>query len=303
MRLLLLATMKAPTKSKQVPTLEEEVALLSQGYSFIAGVDEAGRGSLAGPVVAAAVILPLLSPAQEKGWGHPTPRQGAAPLGTLLYPTKYQGDSGTDPALGQRIGMTDPLLHAPLGTPFHFDHDECMACFKGVRDSKQLTAREREQLFEVIMQHALAVGVGIGSVEMIDERNILQATKYAMRDALAQLTIPPQALLLDAIHLPDIDVLQRPIIKGDELCLSIAAASIIAKVTRDRIMIQLHEHYPAYGFAQHKGYGTENHLAALREHGATPHHRRSFAPVRELFGLFKEEELNSSRLVKPKWSE
>ena len=234
--------MRAPTKSKQVPTLEEEVALLSQGYSFIAGVDEAGRGSLAGPVVAAAVIL-------------------------------------------------------PLGIPFRFDPDECLACFEGVRDSKQLTARERERLFEVIMQHAVAVGVGIGSVEMIDERNILQATKYAMREALAQLTIPPQALLLDAIHLPGIELLQRSIIKGDALCLSIAAASIIAKVTRDRMMIQMHEHFPAYGFAQHKGYGTEYHLVALREHGATPHHRRSFAPVRELFGLFQEEELNSSGLV------
>ncbi len=234
--------MRAPTKSKQVPTLEEEVALLSQGYSFIAGVDEAGRGSLAGPVVAAAVIL-------------------------------------------------------PLGIPFRFDPDECLACFEGVRDSKQLTARERDRLFEVIMQHAVAVGVGIGSVEMIDERNILQATKYAMREALAQLTIPPQALLLDAIHLPGIELLQRSIIKGDALCLSIAAASIIAKVTRDRMMIQMHEHFPAYGFAQHKGYGTENHLVALREHGATPHHRRSFAPVRELFGLFQEEDLNSSGLV------
>lgn len=234
--------MRAPTKSKQVPTLEEEVALLSQGYSFIAGVDEAGRGSLAGPVVAAAVIL-------------------------------------------------------PLGIPYRFDPDECLACFEGVRDSKQLTARERDRLFEVIMQHAVAVGVGIGSVEMIDERNILQATKYAMREALAQLTIPPQALLLDAIHLPGIELLQRSIIKGDELCLSIAAASIIAKVTRDRMMIQLHEHFPAYGFAQHKGYGTEYHLVALREHGATPHHRRSFAPVRELFSLFQKEDLNSSGLV------
>jgi ribonuclease HII len=234
--------MRAPTKSKQVPTLEEEVALLSQGYSFIAGVDEAGRGSLAGPVVAAAVIL-------------------------------------------------------PLGIPYRFDPDECLACFEGVRDSKQLTARERDRLFEVIMQHAVAVGVGIGSVEMIDERNILQATKYAMREALARLTIPPQALLLDAIHLPGIELLQRSIIKGDALCLSIAASSIIAKVTRDRMMIQLHEHFPAYGFAQHKGYGTEYHLVALREHGATPHHRRSFAPVRELFGLFQVEDLNSSGLV------
>src|SRR5215471_3745086 len=110
--------MKAPTNSKQVPSLVEEMALLSQGYSFIAGVDEAGRGSLAGPVVAAAVILPL--------------------------------------------GNSTPLL---------FDHDECMECFAGVRDSKQLTARERDRLFDVVMQHALAVGVGIASVEMIDERN------------------------------------------------------------------------------------------------------------------------------------
>jgi ribonuclease HII len=236
--------MRAPTKSKQEPTLIEEMALLSQGYSFIAGVDEAGRGSLAGPVVAAAVILPL-------------------------------GNLST----------------------FHLEPDECLECFAGVRDSKQLSAKERERLFEVVMQHALAVGVGIGSVEIIDERNILQATKYAMRDAIAQLPTPPQALLLDAIHLPDIELLQRSIIKGDELCLSIAAASIIAKVTRDRIMIQLHELFPAYGFAQHKGYGTEEHLAALREHGATPHHRRSFAPVRELFELFQEEELNSSRIA------
>src|SRR6266699_3093383 len=212
------------------------MALLSQGYSFIAGLDEAGRGSLAGPVVAAAVILPLCDPV------------------------------------------------------------DCSTYFAGVRDSKQLSAQARESLYEVIMQHALAVSVGIGSVEVIDERNILQATKFAMRCALAQLTIPPQALLLDALRLPEIELPQRSIIKGDELCLSIAAASIIAKVTRDRMMIQLHEHFPVYGFAQHKGYGTEYHLVALREHGATLHHRRSFAPVRELFSLFQEEELNSSRL-------
>jgi ribonuclease HII len=217
--------MRALTNSKQAPTLEEEMALLSQGYSLIAGLDEAGRGCLAGPVVAAAVILPLSS-------------------------------------------------------------DNCLTCFAGVRDSKQLTPQARECLYEVILQYSHAVGVGIGSVELIDERNILQATKYAMRSALEQLTISPQALLLDAINLPGITLPQRSIIKGDTLCLSIAAASIIAKVTRDRLMIQLHEQYPAYGFAQHKGYGTEAHLAALRQYGATPHHRRSFAPVRELFGLF-----------------
>jgi len=215
---------RAPTNRIQVPTVEEEMALLEQGYCFIAGLDEAGRGCLAGPVVAAAVILPL--------------------------------------------------------------EEDCLSIFVGVRDSKQLLPRARESLYQVIMQHAVAVAVGFGSVELIDERNILQATKYAMRAAIAQLSTAPQALLLDALMLSDISLPQRSIIKGDASCLSIAAASIVAKVTRDRLMLQLHELYPAYGFAQHKGYGTEAHLAALHEHGACPIHRRSFAPVRDLFGLF-----------------
>ncbi len=195
------------------------MALFAQGHSCIAGLDEAGRGCLAGPVVAAAVILPLKADTPER--------------------------------------------------------------FAGVNDSKQLTMLTRERLYDVIYQHALAIGVGFGSVELIDERNILQATKQAMRNALAQLSLAPQALLLDALLLKDIALPQRSLIKGDSRSLSIAAASIIAKVTRDRFMVQLHEQYPAYGFAQHKGYGTEMHLAALREHGVTPHHRRSFAPVRE----------------------
>ena len=215
---------RAPANSIQVPTLEEEMALLEQGYCFIAGLDEAGRGCLAGPVVAAAVMLPL--------------------------------------------------------------EEDCLSIFVGVRDSKQLLPHARESLYQVIMQHAVAVAVGFGSVALIDERNILQATKYAMRAAIAQLSTAPQALLLDALVLSDISLPQRSIIKGDASCLSIAAASIVAKVTRDRLMVQLHELYPAYGFAQHKGYGTEAHLAALRKHGACPIHRRSFAPVRDLFGLF-----------------
>ena len=215
---------QASKSETQAPTREEEMALLRQGYCFIAGLDEAGRGCLAGPVVAAAVILPLA--------------------------------------------------------------DDHLACFAAVRDSKQLVPHVREHLYQVIMQYAVAVGVGVGPVELIDERNILQATKYAMRCALAQLSTPPQALLLDALLLPDIPLPQRAIIKGDSSCLSIAAASIIAKVTRDRLMVQLHEQYPTYGFAQHKGYGTEAHLAALREYGVTPIHRRTFAPVRDLLGLF-----------------
>lgn len=202
------------------------MALFEQGYSFIAGIDEAGRGCLAGPVVAAAVVLPL-----------------------------------DDDALASRLA--------------------------GVRDSKQMTAQARDRLYDVITRHALATAVGIGSVELIDERNILQATKHAMYAAIAQLPIPVYALLIDALVLPRLSLPQRSIIKGDARCLSIAAASIVAKVTRDRLMLQLHEQYPLYGFDQHKGYGTPAHLTALREHGVTPLHRKSFAPVRELiFELF-----------------
>lgn len=231
--------------SPQFPTFEEEKAFLSELANrdtnkhiassevltpslpiatLIAGLDEAGRGCLAGPVVAAAVILPI----------------------TEDIPT---------------------LLH-------------------GVRDSKQMSAAARERLFAVIQQHALAIGVGIGSVSLIDRRNILQATKEAMKEALGQLLPAPDALLLDALLLKDIKLPQRSLIKGDARSFSIAAASIIAKVTRDRLMMQIDQEYPDYGFAQHKGYGTAIHLAALQEHGATPHHRQSFAPVRALHSLF-----------------
>jgi ribonuclease HII len=209
--------------------LEEEMALFRQGYSFIAGLDEVGRGCLAGPVVAAAVIL---KPSEET----------------------------------------------------------CVR-LAGVNDSKQVSEARRERLHDMIMQEAVAVGVGVGSVEIIDTRNILQATKYAMGEAIAQLRPTPDALLLDAITLPKVDLPQRSIIKGDARCLSIAAASIVAKVMRDHLMIVLHEEFPQYGFAHHKGYGTPSHLAALRQYGATEHHRNSFSPVRELSGLFPVEEL------------
>jgi ribonuclease HII len=205
------------------------MALFTQGYSLVAGFDEAGRGCLAGPVVAAAVILPLE------------------------------------------------------------DATETLARFAGVNDSKQLTQTARERLYDVIMGHAIAVGIGMGSVELIEERNILQATKYAMHQALDQLSPTPQALLLDALTLPNLSQPQRSIIKGDSRCLSIAAASIIAKVTRDRLMVALHHEYPEYGFDQHKGYGTSTHIAALHTHGVTHHHRRTFAPISELlYGLFSQ---------------
>ncbi|GCF11138.1 ribonuclease HII [Dictyobacter arantiisoli] len=220
-----------PRLKKQTPTLVEEMALFEQGYSFIAGLDEAGRGCLAGPVVAGAVILP--------------------------------------------------------------EREDTLELFDGVNDSKKLSPATRDRLYDHIMQHAVSVGVGIGSVDEIDTRNILQATKYAMQLALQQLKPTPQALLLDAIYLPKVPLPQRSIIKGDARSLSIAAASIIAKVTRDRIMVALHQEYPEYGFEQHKGYGTAAHLDALHRHGATPQHRRSFAPVRELFGLFASSENNN----------
>lgn len=232
--------MKALIATNKTPTLEEEIALLRQGYSCIAGLDEAGRGCLAGPVVAAAVILPLNE---------------------------------------------------------QTSHQETR--FAGVRDSKQLTPQAREHLYQRIMQYALTVAIGIGSVELIDECNILQATKYAMRSAIAQLSTPPQALLLDALLLPDIPLHQRAIIKGDTSCLSIAAASIIAKVTRDRLMLQLHEQYPAYGFARHKGYGTQAHLAALQQHGVTSIHRRTFAPVRDLLLISVSPPPQSSASTNP----
>ncbi len=199
------------------------MALFTQGYSYIAGLDEAGRGCLAGPVVAASVILPLTE-----------------------------------------------------------DTTEILARFAGVNDSKQVAFAARERLYDVIMEHAVSVGVGMGSVELIEQRNILQATKYAMRQALDQLVPTPHALLLDALTLPNLSQPQRSIIKGDARCLSIAAASIIAKVTRDRLMIKLHQEYPEYGFDQHKGYGTSAHIAALHAHGVTVHHRKTFAPISEL---------------------
>ncbi len=170
---------KANNLPVSMPTLNEEMALFEQGYCFVAGIDEAGRGCLAGPVVAAAVMLPL-------------------PLSDVLA-----------------------------------------ARLTGVRDSKQVTALAREKLYLPIMECALSVGIGTGSVELIEERNILQATKWAMRYAYTQLTPPPQALLLDAVRLTDISMPQRSIIKGDTLCLSIApSASITAKVTRDHLMLQ-----------------------------------------------------------------
>jgi len=185
---------------------EEEYA----HYGAICGIDEAGRGPLAGPVVAGAVILP-------KGC-------------TLLY----------------------------------------------LNDSKQLSGKKREKLYEQIMEQAVAVGVGFASPRRIDEINILQATYEAMREAVGKLAVTPGILLNDAVTIPGLSVKQVPIIKGDAKSVSIAAASIIAKVTRDRLMVQYDEVFPEYGFAAHKGYGSAAHIEALQTYGPCPIHRHSF---------------------------
>lgn len=181
-----------------------------KGCRFIAGLDEAGRGPLAGPVVAAAVIL-------EEG---------------VLIP--------------------------------------------GVNDSKKLSEEKREFLYGEIKSKALSIGVGIVDEKVIDEVNILNATYIAMKKALEALTVKPDYLLLDAVTLKDIPIIQKPIIKGDSLSLSIAAASIIAKVERDRIISAYDEIYPAYQFSKHKGYGTKLHYECIKQFGLLPIHRRTF---------------------------
>lgn len=201
------------------PTTESEAAAHRSGYRLVAGVDEVGRGPLAGPVVAAAVVLP-----------HPLPQA--------------------------------------LRTA-------------GVRDSKQLSARARERLAPLIRRHAVGVGVGEASVEEVDALNVLEATKLAMARAVAELAPVPDLLLVDALDLPQTGIPCRPIVHGDALCFSIAAASIVAKVFRDALMVEMDGRRPGYGFARHKGYGTAEHLASLARLGPTPEHRRTFGPVRD----------------------
>lgn len=194
----------------------EQVAFSFDMPGLIAGVDEAGRGPLAGPVVAAAVILDDLHP------------------------------------------------------------------IKGLNDSKKLTALRREKLFDEIRAKALCCSIAQASVEEIDALNILQATLLAMRRAVDGLRLKPAKVLVDGNRLPVLDVLAEAIVGGDALVPSISAASILAKVTRDRWCAELDAQYPQYGFSGHKGYGTAEHLAALKAHGACPQHRKSFRPVTEV---------------------
>lgn len=205
--------------NRHIPSFTEERILGAKGYRYIAGIDEVGRGALAGPVAAAAVILP----------SH---------------------------------------VDAPwLGL---------------VRDSKQLSPAKREFLFHHIHETAIAIGIGLAYREIIDDQGIIKATRLAMKLAIDQLSTPAEALLIDYISLPEVSLPQKGIKNGDSLCFSIACASIVAKVTRDRLMIDLDRAYPGYKFNRHKGYGTLEHLACLQRLGPSSIHRQSFRPVREI---------------------
>ena len=192
-----------------------EKELYKDGIEFICGTDEAGRGPLAGPVVAAAVILPK------------------------------------------------------------------NMIIEGVNDSKQLTEKKRNELFDIIYEKALAVGVAFVDNKKIDEINILEASRLAMMEAIKKLEIKPQYVLSDAMKM-NIDVPVKPIIKGDALSINIAAASIIAKVTRDRFMDEMDLKYPNYGFKRHKGYPTKDHIEAIKKYGVTPIHRLTFKPIKTM---------------------
>lgn len=189
-----------------------------------------------------------------------------------LYNNKINFIAGIDEV--GRGPLVGPVVTAAVILPKDF-YDE------RINDSKKLTEKKRELLYDVIMENALSVGIGISSPEVIDEINILNATKKAMIEAINNLSIKPEHLLIDAVKL-DIDIPQASIIKGDAKSQSIASASIIAKVTRDRMMVELDKKYPMYDFKHNKGYGTKKHIEALYKYGPLKEHRKSFAPVSEL---------------------
>lgn len=213
-------------KANQHPTLAYETRLWQSGFARVAGVDEAGRGALAGPVVAAAVILP----------------PGAAVSGVW----------------GQ------------------------------VGDSKLLTTAQRTALAPQIQACALAWGIGSASAALIDQIGIAAATRQAMQAAIDLLQPSPDYLLIDWVKLPRVNIAQRSLIKADREIVSVAAASILAKVYRDQLMVALQDRYPTYGFCTHKGYGTAAHLAAIEQYGPCAEHRHSFAPMAKRSTLFEE---------------
>lgn len=203
--------MKEKEEQRLINLKQYEKELRDKGYKYICGIDEAGRGSLAGPVVVASVIMP-----------------------------------------------EDSMI-------------------EGVNDSKKVSEKKREKLYDLILEEAISYGVGIIGQDEIDEINILNATKKGLTTSLKELTIKPDLIIVDALtHIDTLGIPYESIIKGDAKCYSISAASIIAKVTRDRIMREWDKIYPQYGFAQHKGYGTSAHINAIKEYGPCPLHRRSF---------------------------
>lgn len=193
-----------------MPDYSIEQEWIDRGYTYVCGIDEAGRGPLCGPVVAAACILPM---------------------GLVI---------------------------------------------EGLNDSKKLTAKRREQLYDVIREQAIAYAIAEGTVEEINETNILEADLLAMRRAIAALPVPAQVALIDGNISRDFPIPAQAVVKGDSISMSIAAASILAKVYRDRLCLELDAQYPQYGIAKHKGYGTKDHMAALREHGPAPIYRTKF---------------------------
>ena len=201
--------------------LKFERELYSQGITLIGGVDEAGRGPLVGPVVAACVILPV----------------------------NYE--------------------------------------LEGLNDSKQLSEKKRDLLFDIIMKDAISVGVGIVEADMIDKINILEASRLAMKLAIENMDVKPEFVLSDAMKLNNIDIPYKDIVHGDALSLSIAAGSVIAKVTRDRMLYELDKEYPEYGFAKHKGYPTKAHLEAIQKYGLLKNYRFTYKPVSDLINSEK----------------
>jgi ribonuclease HII len=209
-------------KSARSPKFTEEELCEDRGYYLIAGIDEVGRGCLAGPVVAAAVIMP----------------RGRHP-----------------------------------------------AWFRQVRDSKLLTAEQRERLSPLIYTAAISIGTGVVDSDLIDRLGMTRAVRMAMRTAVERLLPQPEFVLIDYMTVPDLSIPQKGVVNGDTLCFSIACASIVAKVFRDHVMVELDKKYPGYGLAQHKGYGTEEHVACLRKLGPSKIHRRLFHPVKNLVQL------------------
>ena len=213
--------MKVKVSEEELLNYEKE--LYQKGYTLIGGVDEAGRGPLVGPVVAACVILP--------------------------------------------VNYSCP----------------------GLNDSKQLTEKKRDKLYDIIMKDAISVGVGIVDAKKIDEINILEASRLAMKLAIDDMKIKPEYVLSDAMKLTNIDIPYKDIVHGDALSLSIAAGSVIAKVTRDRMMMELDKKYPQYGFAKHKGYPTKLHMENIKKYGVFDEYRFTYKPVSDLINNGKDD--------------